>query len=77
MQYVAVEADEEPSADGQAAHVLVEIQIGVEGETYAGRARERDILPTCGAAYLDAIGNAEAVRRVRAEAMPAQRAEAA
>ncbi len=77
MQYVAVEADEEPSTDGQAAHVLVEIQIGVEGETYAGRARDRDILPTCVAAYLDAIGNAEAVIRVRADAAPTQRAEAA
>jgi len=74
MQYVAAEAQEGGSADHQAAHVLVEIKVAVRGESFAVRARERDILPGCVAAYLDAITNAEAVLRVRAAApaIPAQ-----
>ena len=55
------------NADDQGATVLVEIQISVDGEIFAGRARARDILPSCVAAYIDAASNAEAVRRVRAE----------
>jgi 2-isopropylmalate synthase len=64
MQYVAADAGE-PSEDGQGANVLVEISIDVEGEIFAGRARARDILPCCVAAYIDAASNADAVRRVR------------
>jgi 2-isopropylmalate synthase len=65
MQYIAVDPNE-PAADGQGANVLVEMQISVEGEMFAGRARARDILPCCVAAYIDAASNAEAVLRVRA-----------
>lgn len=64
MQYVAIDPNE-PTADGQGANVLVEISIEVENEIFSGRARERDILPCCVAAYIDAASNAEAVRRVR------------
>ncbi|MFN3388363.1 MAG: 2-isopropylmalate synthase [Allosphingosinicella sp.] len=64
MQYVAADPDE-PAEDGQGANVLVEIAIEVEGEIFAGRARARDILPCCVAAYIDAASNAEAVRRLR------------
>jgi 2-isopropylmalate synthase len=75
MQYIAAEAREEGSQDEQAANVLVEIQISVDGEIFAGRARARDILPGCVAAYIDAASNADAVRRVRAErAAPAKAA---
>ncbi len=74
MQYLAADPDE-PAPDGQAATVLVEMEISVEGEVFAGRARERDILPCCVAAYVDAVSNAEAVRRVRATiAAPAKAA---
>ncbi len=66
MQYIAADPDE-PVDDGQGADVLVEIQIGVRGETFAGRARERDIIPACVNAYIDALNNAQAVRRRRAE----------
>jgi 2-isopropylmalate synthase len=69
MQYVAVDPAE-VGDDGQGANVLVEIRVSVEGEEFAGRARARDILPCCVSAYIDAAGNAAAVRRVRA-AMPA------
>lgn len=62
MQYLAAEPDE-PAADGQGANVLVEIAVDVEGEIFAGRARARDILPCCVSAYIDAVSNAEAVRR--------------
>ncbi len=72
MQYVAAEEGDE---GGQGANVLVEMRIEVEGEVFAGRARARDILPCCVSAYIDAAGNAAAVRRVRA-AMPAARAAA-
>ena len=65
MQYIASEKDE-LAADGQGANVLVEIALDVEGEIFAGRYRGRDILPCCVSAYIDAAGNAEAVRRVRA-----------
>ena len=65
MQYIASEKDE-IAADGQGANVLVEIALDVEGEIFAGRYRGRDILPCCVSAYIDAAGNAEAVRRVRA-----------
>jgi 2-isopropylmalate synthase len=66
MQYIAADPGE-TAEDGQAATVLVEIQISVDGEIFAGRARARDILPSCVAAYIDAASNAEAVRRVRAD----------
>ena len=65
MQYIAVDANE-PTPDGQGAQVLVEIALDVEGEIFVGRFRGRDILPCCVSAYIDAAGNAEAVRRVRA-----------
>ena len=71
LQYVAADPDEAAS-DGQGATVLVEMDISVEGEIFAGRARARDVLPGCVAAYIDAAGNADAVRQVRAA-----RAEAA
>lgn len=64
MQYVAIDPGE-VTVDGQGANVLVEISIEVDGEIFAGRARARDILPCCVAAYIDAASNAEAVRRVR------------
>jgi 2-isopropylmalate synthase len=64
MQYIAADPAE-PSDDGQGASVLVEIAIEVEGEIFAGRARERDILPCCVSAYIDAVSNAEAVRAIR------------
>ena len=64
MQYLAADPDQ-PASDGQGANVLVEIQIEVEGEIFAGRARARDILPCCVSAYIDAASNAEAVRAVR------------
>ncbi len=63
MQYVAADQDE-PCEDGQGANVLVEITIGVDGEIFAGRARARDILPCCVAAYIDAASNADAVRQL-------------
>ena len=65
MQYVALDPGES-TADGQGANVLVEISIEVGDEIFAGRARARDILPCCVAAYIDAASNAEAVLRVRA-----------
>jgi 2-isopropylmalate synthase len=72
MQYIAADpADAGP--EGQAANVLVEISIDVEGEIFAGRARARDILPCCVAAYIDAASNAEAVRELR-RAAPVEQA---
>jgi 2-isopropylmalate synthase len=65
MQYIAADPGE-AAQDDQGATVLVEIQISVDGEIFAGRARARDILPSCVAAYIDAASNAEAVRGVRA-----------
>jgi 2-isopropylmalate synthase len=64
MQYLSADPDQ-PADDSQGASVLVEMQIDVDGELFAGRARERDILPCCVSAYLDAVSNAEAVRRLR------------
>jgi 2-isopropylmalate synthase len=64
MQYLAADPDE-PADDGQGASVLVEMHIDVDGELFAGRARARDILPCCVSAYVDAVSNAEAVRRLR------------
>lgn len=64
MQYIAADPNEAP-ADGQGASVLVEISIEVDGEIFAGRARARDILPCCVAAYIDAASNALAVRDLR------------
>ncbi len=61
MQYIA---QEDP--DGrQAADVLVEVRIAANGGVYAGRARERDIIPACVEAYLDALNNAAADARRR------------
>ena len=64
MQYLAADPDEK-SEDGQGASVLVEIHVDVDGEIFSGRARARDILPCCVSAYLDALSNAETVRRLR------------
>jgi 2-isopropylmalate synthase len=64
MQYVAADPDE-ATGDGQAAKVLVEISLRIDGENFAGRARARDILPCCVAAYIDAASNADTVRRIR------------
>lgn len=69
LQYIAAEASQE-CADGQAAKVLVEIVLEVDGQLFSGRARDRDILPCCIAAYIDAASNADAVRRVRAKSAP-------
>ncbi len=74
MQYIAADSDQ-PSADEQGANVLVEISVDVGGEIFAGRSRGRDILPCCVAAYIDAVGNADAVRR--AARMSAARTQAA
>ena len=74
MQYIAAESDPS-SVHGQGANVLVEITVDVEGEIFAGRSRGRDILPCCVAAYIDAVGNADAVRR--AVGMSAARTQAA
>ena len=74
LQYVAADPNE-ASADGQGAKVLVEIALDVGGEIFSGRARDRDILPCCVAAYIDAASNAETVRRVRA--MPSETVKAA
>jgi len=77
LQYVAADPDE-PASDGQGATVLVEMAISVEDESFAGRARARDVLPACVAAYIDAAGNAAAVREIRSRrAKPAQAAEPA
>ena len=65
MQYIAADPGE-AAQDDQGANVLVEIQISVDGEIFAGRARARDILPSCVAAYIDAASNAEAVRPAKA-----------
>lgn len=64
MQYIAADPDE-PAPDGQGANVLVEMTIEVDHEIFAGRARARDILPCCVAAYIDAASNALAVRKLR------------
>ena len=74
MQYIAADPDE-PAEDGQGANVLVEVTVDVAGEIFAGRSRGRDILPCCITAYIDAVGNADAVRR--AAGISAARAEAA
>jgi 2-isopropylmalate synthase len=74
MQYLAADPGE-TAPDGQAANVLVEMQISVDGELFAGRARARDILPCCVAAFIDAASNADAVRAIRAR--QAARPEAA
>ena len=73
LQYVATDPAE-PAEDGQGAMVLVEIALEVEGEIFAGRARERDILPCCVAAYIDAASNAETVRALRAPSAPRDKA---
>ena len=52
--------------------MLVEISLEVGDDVFAGRARDRDILPCCVAAYIDALSNAEAVQRVRAIATIAE-----
>lgn len=64
MQYIAADPDE-VGADGQGASVLVEMTIEVDNEIFSGRARARDILPCCVAAYIDAASNAQAVRDLR------------
>lgn len=73
LQYVAADPDE-AGGDGQGASVLVEIRIVVDGEAFSGRARDRDILPCCVAAYVDAVSNAAAVARARGQSTPAARA---
>jgi 2-isopropylmalate synthase len=73
MQYLAADPDE-TGPDGQGASVLVEMTIDCEGEIFAGRARARDILPCCVSAFIDAAGNAEAVRALRAAPPAAIRA---
>ncbi|MDB5693199.1 MAG: 2-isopropylmalate synthase, partial [Alphaproteobacteria bacterium] len=83
MQYLAADPGE-PNVDGpdgdgqdandQGASVLVEMTIDCEGEIFAGRARARDILPCCVSAFIDAAGNAEAVRALRAAPPAAIRA---
>ena len=74
MQYIAADPGD-PAEDRQGASVLVEIQIDVKGEIFAGRARARDILPCCVSAYLDAASNAQAVQRLRDN--PVQKVQAA
>lgn len=65
MQYIAAEADEAGSK-AQIADVLIEMTVSNSGESYTGRARNRDILPACVSAYIDALCNASAVARHRA-----------
>ncbi|MEO1038569.1 MAG: 2-isopropylmalate synthase [Pseudomonadota bacterium] len=66
MQYIAADPAEAEGGE-QGAEVLVEMTIGVGGESFAGRLRDRDIIPACVGAYIDALNNAKAVRRRRAE----------
>jgi 2-isopropylmalate synthase len=73
LQYVAADADETPE-DGQGAKVLVEIALDVGGEIFSGRARDRDILPCCVAAYIDAASNAETIFKLRADQMASAQA---
>jgi 2-isopropylmalate synthase len=73
MQYLALDPAETPD-DGQGANVLVQIQLSVDGEVFAGRARARDILPCCVSAYIDAASNAEAVRSARPASAPTAKA---
>ena len=70
MQYVAAPREIEEGGH-QGANVLVEISIEVDGALYAGRARDRDILPACVGAYLDAVANAAAVLRQSPSTNPA------
>ncbi|MGY6531450.1 2-isopropylmalate synthase [Glycocaulis sp.] len=65
MQYVAADPDED-GPGGQGADVLIEMSVAVDGESFIGRARTRDILPACVSAYIDALCNAEAIARHRA-----------
>ena len=73
LQYVAADPDEAPE-DGQGAKVLVEIALDVGGEIFSGRARDRDILPCCVAAYIDAASNAETIFKLRADQMASAQA---
>jgi hypothetical protein len=57
------------------ARVLVEMTLEVEGEVFARRAQDRDILPCGRAAFIDAASNAEAVRELRQD--QAEKVEAA
>ncbi|MGY6662144.1 MAG: 2-isopropylmalate synthase [Glycocaulis sp.] len=66
MRYIAAEADEAGKA-GQAADVLIDMTVSSCGESFTGRARNRDILPACVGAYIDALCNASAVARHRAD----------
>jgi 2-isopropylmalate synthase len=75
MQYIAADTGD-AAEDGQGANVLVEIAIDVDGEIFAGRARERDIIPSCVSAYLDAASNAEAVLAIRETAAADSKAAA-
>lgn len=65
MQYIAAEA-EEAGSKAQLADVLIEMTVSSSGESFTGRARNRDILPACVSAYIDALCNASAVARHRA-----------
>lgn len=65
LHYVAADR-RDAKGDGQGADVLVDIALEVDSEIFAGRARARDVLPSCVAAYIDAASNADAARRVRA-----------
>jgi hypothetical protein len=52
--------------------LVVPERLGCEPTTQTGvRPLVRDILPSCVAAYIDALSNAEAVQRVRAAAATA------
>jgi 2-isopropylmalate synthase len=66
MQYVAADPNEEASPEDQRATVHIEAKVSVNGETFAGRASTRDIVPGYVAAYLDAVMNAQAVLAFRA-----------
>ena len=74
MQYVAADSTEESSPEDQRATVHVEAKVSVNGETFAGRASTRDIVPGYVAAYLDAVMNAQAVLAFRAGKKGAQAA---
>ncbi|KPP82218.1 MAG: 2-isopropylmalate synthase LeuA [Oceanicaulis sp. HLUCCA04] len=69
MRYVAAEAGE-TGGKVQIADVLIEMSVSSSGESFTGRARNRDILPACVSAYIDALCNASAVTRHRARRGP-------
>jgi 2-isopropylmalate synthase len=57
----------DPAAAGGDMNVLVQMRISVDGETFAGSARARDVLPCCVAAYIDAARSSRAPQSINAK----------